>query len=432
MQQGTPRRRRARPVADAPVDALLARADDLAKGWLLELIEQAPLDHAARILAGELAGSGPAVCEAVIRALASDSALGAIEPAGDLNELVSQVGRLAAASDLEDVSRAVDALMAVLWSAILSELRDPEAELVSELAQRLAHVIESVRRAGLARWRGPAAEARAPERRPAPDAAEPALAGVDADPAAGAKADAAAVNGNLDAVDVGDLGDVDEAGDAGDASDADVASALDRDEPADAPVHVRRLDESSGDHRIRSWPSLQSPPLRSPSVRSEALWVRAIDDEIERAERALAPLSLLLVELEEADRVLAVEDPREASMTFRRFAQAVRTVVRRQDILACESDSRAWIIARESDRRAAQALGARIEHAVRSAPPWRGAPMTVSVGVAVLGEDGHESATLMDAAEEARFAATAGGVGVHAAGAPDPRQPRAGGPKAVG
>ena len=38
MLSGPPRRRRARPVADAPVDVLLPRAEDLAKGWLLALL----------------------------------------------------------------------------------------------------------------------------------------------------------------------------------------------------------------------------------------------------------------------------------------------------------------------------------------------------------------------------------------------------------
>ena len=43
---------------------------------------------------------------------------------------------------------------------------------------------------------------------------------------------------------------------------------------------------------------------------------------------------------------------------------------------------------------------------------WRGAPLTVSVGLAVLGEDGHNAATLIDAAEQMRFAAEASGIGI--------------------
>ncbi|MDQ6607772.1 MAG: hypothetical protein M3Z06_14650 [Actinomycetota bacterium] len=405
-------------MADAPVEALLARVDDLAKGWLLELVDQAPLAQAASILAGELASTGPRLCEAVIRALAADTALAAIEPGGPLAPLAAQVGRLAGAEELADVSRAVDALMAVLWSAMRSELRDPEAELVSELAERLAHVIEAIRGAALARaadsprvvdpQRSAMAWPSSPRRARAPDARRGADVSPPADPAPAPTAPSE-VSEPAGAEAVGPNGVT----------------------PAAPAVPRRHLDEMSADSRIRSWPGGLEPPPRHRAARSEALWVGAIDDEIERAENSGAALSLLLVELEDADRVLAVEDPGEASMTFRRFAQAVRTVVRRQDILACESDSRAWIIAPGSNRVAARALGSRIEHAVRAEPPWRGAPMTISVGLSVLGEDGRESATLMDVAEEGRFAATAEGVGVHGGDPAAPEPSPRGGPRRI-
>ena len=84
----------------------------------------------------------------------------------------------------------------------------------------------------------------------------------------------------------------------------------------------------------------------------------------------------------------------------------MRSAVRRQDILVCESDARAWIIARDTARAGAHALGERIAAAVRGAA-WQGAPLAASVGVAVLGEDGRTSGELIEAAEEARFAAAA-------------------------
>jgi GGDEF domain-containing protein len=86
--------------------------------------------------------------------------------------------------------------------------------------------------------------------------------------------------------------------------------------------------------------------------------------------------------------------------------------MRRKDILVSETDTRAWIVARDTGRIGAQALGARVVGAVRHADWWRGAPLTVSVGVAVLKEDGRDRAALIDAAEEARFAAAASGVGI--------------------
>jgi GGDEF domain-containing protein len=144
----------------------------------------------------------------------------------------------------------------------------------------------------------------------------------------------------------------------------------------------------------------------------DALWVGALRDEIARAGRASLPLSLLLVELEEAERLLALEPGAEASATFGRFARAVRTTVRRRDVLACETESRAWIIARDTGRAGAQALGSRIVTAVPAEESWGGAPLTVSVGLAVLGEDGYNAAALIDAAEQMRFAAEASGIGI--------------------
>ena len=49
---------------------------------------------------------------------------------------------------------------------------------------------------------------------------------------------------------------------------------------------------------------------------------------------------------------------------------------------------------------------------------WRGAPLAVSVGLAVLGEDGHNASSLIEAAEQTRFAAEASGIGI-VTGEPD-------------
>jgi GGDEF domain-containing protein len=144
----------------------------------------------------------------------------------------------------------------------------------------------------------------------------------------------------------------------------------------------------------------------------DSLWIGALRDEIAEAARSGSPLSLLLVELDEAERMIAVEPRGEASATFGRFAQAVRTALRHGDVLACDTETRAWIIARETGRAGAQALGSRIVTAVPAEHSWRGAPLTVSVGLAVLGEDGDNAATLIDAAEQMRFAAEASGIGI--------------------
>jgi GGDEF domain-containing protein len=75
-----------------------------------------------------------------------------------------------------------------------------------------------------------------------------------------------------------------------------------------------------------------------------------------------------------------------------------------------ETETRAWIIAPETARAAAQSLGARLGEAVGATTRWRGGPLIATVGVAVLGENGRTSAELIEAAEEARFAASASGT----------------------
>ncbi len=320
MPEGPPRRRRPRPVADAPVDALLPRAEDLAKGWLLALLEQAPLDDAAAVLTADLAREGPRLCAAAVRALASDDDLRRLEPGGALEQLAVQAGSFAGARSAESISRAVDALGAVIWSAVREEIARPDPDLVAELAERLALILELVRSAALRR-----------------DAAELAIVASRGSPAPG----------------------------------------------------VRRRSTPPGPRDVP--------------------WKSALDAEVVRAERTGVPLSLLLVELEDADRVVAADGPPGAAATFGRFAQAVRGVARRHDILACDSDARAWLIARDTPRPGARALGDRIVSAVREAHTWRGAPLTVNLGMAVFGEDGRDGNTLIQAAEQAMFAAAASG-----------------------
>jgi GGDEF domain-containing protein len=316
MAPSVPRRRRARPVADVPIDLLVPQAPDLAKGWLLALVEDAPLQGAPALLGAGLVDEGPQLCEAVLRALADDRELRRLEVDGPLRSLATRVGEMAGAGhDAAAAVRAVDALGGVLWAALRRALPADDAELVSELAERLALVCGLLRVAALERL------------------------SVGASP------------------------------------------------PADQPPPVGGRDTAMP----------PSPP--------DPLWLDALEDAVARADGA--PLSLLLVELDDAERVAATESAVAATAAFEHFAQAMRHAVRRQDILVSETDGRAWIIARDTGRSEAHALAARVAEAVGNGAAWRGAPLIASVGVAVLGEDGQSADELIDAAEEARFAAAA-------------------------
>lgn len=356
MLTGPPRRRRARPVADAPIDSLLSKSEDLAKGWLLALLERVPLDEAPRIMATDLTRDGPRVCEAMLRALATDTDQRRLESDGALAPLAGRIGELAGASGAEATSHAVDALQAVIWVALRAELQAPDPDLITALAERLAQVTELMRSAALRHGEGV---------RPPLTAIPPGVR----DPLAADRA----------------------------LEDLHVARR-EPDPPPPPPVAGRASEET--DAAIRAW--VNGEPA------DEALWVGALQDEIARS--GGAPLSLVLAELEDAAQLVAVENARAATATFGEFAKAVRGAVRRQDFLFCETDARAWVIARDTDRTGAQVLGSRISFAVRQREQWRGAPMVASVGVAVLGEDGRSPTELIEAAEEARFAAAAAGV----------------------
>jgi GGDEF domain-containing protein len=362
MERGVARRKRPRPVVSAGLESLLSRSDELAKGWLVALVEDAPLEAAAAILAGDVARDGPRICDAVVRAIYDEADLRRIERDGVLEPLASRVGELAGAGDVVAAAHAVETLKDVVWGVLRRELGPDDPELLLEAAERLSLVIELVRAAVLRQEVSSDGPVDRPERRaPLRVAAEP-------PDAAGVPRERRGVPG---------------------------------------------LEGTPGSGGVAQGGRFQEGPAGGgDESERDALWVGALRDEITRAGRARVPLSLLLVELEEVEKMLAIEPYAEASATFGRFAQAVRASVRRRDVLAAETDTRAWIIARDTGRAGAQALGSRIADTVPGEGSWRGAPLTVSVGLAVLGEDGHNASTLIEAAEQTRFAAEASGIGI--------------------
>ncbi len=136
----TPRRRRPRPLAGAPVGALVERAPEIARGWLLAVLEVSPLDALAALPAAEFARRAPELCAAVARALGDESALDRLRPGGELAGLAAQSGRLAGASDPAGCLGAVEVLREVTWATAWAALEAPEPEEVAELAVRLSHV----------------------------------------------------------------------------------------------------------------------------------------------------------------------------------------------------------------------------------------------------------------------------------------------------
>jgi hypothetical protein len=150
---------RPRAVPEAPVEALLARADELAKSWTVALILARPLERIGEVRLEDLAREAPALCAQALRALESDAELERMAAAGaggrEDSTSASRLWAFAGARGGGAVVEAVEALRGVLWEALLAELRWPifdrsPARQVADLGDRLAHVCATALGAALA------------------------------------------------------------------------------------------------------------------------------------------------------------------------------------------------------------------------------------------------------------------------------------------
>jgi hypothetical protein len=376
------------PVERAEAELLAGRAQAVAKGWLLTLLERAPLDAVAAIPAAALASEGPAVCAAFARALGNEAELDRLRPAGDLAPLAQRIAALTGAHDAAGTLAAVDALRACLWTAAL-EARGKRDDDLAPLAERLAEVSLVVGTTALA---------------------APQAAGIEVETAAGGTTAAAHA---------------DRAGGAGE--DASATPLAEAPRPVTGPAR-----SSAGPAAVppTGQGSVTELPARPTEVASGMddgdLWIATLERHVDRAQREGGGLALLRVELVDGERLSTsmaadAEVPlEERGVPYGRLAQAIRRAIRRQDLVASDRQGRAWVIAPAVGRAGALALAERIGANVEHGEHWRGAPLAATIGFAVYGEDGRDAPTLIDRAEEAMLAASAAGVRIgEATAAPD-------------
>jgi len=358
MFAGSTPARAPRPVADAPLEAL-ANADELAKGWLLTLIADAPLQQAAAVPAAELARDAPPLCAAMTASLASNDALDRLRADGDLAPLAARAGRVAGAVDPAGTAGALAALRGVLWNGIADGLRAPDPELVAALAARLGLVCDVVAAAALA-----SAPVAAPVTAPAEDEA-PHLAAVPDDAPAPA--------------------------------------------PAPPPVAAPEQQAPSRGPSVPAdvFPTVTaSPPLED---RHEP-WATAVVRRVERLLVSGSPVAVLAVDIDGAEVLLASDLHGEARSALDRVERALRDELRPGDAAVRERDGRLWIVGGGTKLEGARALGRRLANAAASAATVAGAPLRASVGIAISPDDGTDAASLVAHADEGVFAARAAGV----------------------
>ena len=130
---------------------------------------------------------------------------------------------------------------------------------------------------------------------------------------------------------------------------------------------------------------------------------------VERLAAGARPFALLAVEVDDAPR-LAAADAQGAAEALARIERAVRDELRPGDVLGREEDGRLWIVAADLGATGARALAERLADAVAAVPALRGAPLSVSIGLAASPAGGADRDELTARADESLYAARAAGV----------------------
>ena len=285
----------------------------------------------------------------ILGSIGSDTELRRLGSGGDVVELASRAGRLAGAASPAATAAAVGRLRGALWEA-LSVGSDATA-----LAPRLAHVCDVVLQAALAapsRSTGPLADVPHREEQPA-----------------------AVTNG---------------------------ARALRsvEPEPGAKPEREPSPDLAALDGVVELRAARQ--PARP--------WIEAVEHRIESQEPDSLPFTVLVLEADDAERLLAIDHDGDAARALARAEAGVRAAVRGKDVVVREHPGRLWVIADAVGVADARLVGERMADAVTGAGLLHGAPLTVSIGFAGFPDDGADAETLAAHADEGVFAARAAGV----------------------
>jgi GGDEF domain-containing protein len=139
-------------------------------------------------------------------------------------------------------------------------------------------------------------------------------------------------------------------------------------------------------------------------------WRAPIERRMERQLQDGRPFSVLTMEVDDLDRLLASATGREVVEAIEAAERAICSELRPADMLVRERLGRYWLTAPETDLASGRALGQRLADAVSTAAFHHGAPLALSIGLAVAPDDAIDAEMLAAHADEGLFAARAAGV----------------------
>jgi GGDEF domain-containing protein len=139
-------------------------------------------------------------------------------------------------------------------------------------------------------------------------------------------------------------------------------------------------------------------------------WRGPIERRLERQLQDGRPFSVLTMEVDDLDRLLASATGREVVEAIEAAERAICNELRPADMLVRERLGRYWLTAPETDLASGRALGQRLADAVSRAAFHHGAPLALSIGLAVAPDDALDADLLAAHADEGLFAARAAGV----------------------
>jgi GGDEF domain-containing protein len=140
-------------------------------------------------------------------------------------------------------------------------------------------------------------------------------------------------------------------------------------------------------------------------------WLAAITRRLERRAQDGLPFAVLVVEVDDLDRLLASEPGREVAFALEVAERALTAELAPADLVVRERLGRWWLTSPDRDADAARDLGTRVAEAIGAAV-LGGAALRASIGVAVCPYDGDAVDALASRADQGMFAARAAGVPV--------------------